>query len=337
VVSHDFIGPKNGFDQGFEVYDAHEAQGHSHVSTVGVTDRALKLLRKLAEHERPFFLFVHYFDPHYEYRRHPQYGYAPESAGRLRGGENILKLREMGPSLAPEEVKFLESVYDEEIRFTDAGIGRLLAGLRQLGLEEDTLVVVTADHGEEFFGRGWLGHTRTLYEEVIHVPLVIRVPGSGGHGSAVGVPVSLVSLAPTILDYLGIDAPDAGFEGPSLRPLIDGSGNVDLPPVRSEVRFIVLGPDSPLAEKAAIKQAVIDGRYKLIKDLRAHTYELYDLERDPGERENLASSRPELLQKMQAELDRTGGAGAAEPTVDENVTLDPKEAARLRDLGYVDE
>jgi arylsulfatase A-like enzyme len=337
VVSHGFIGPKNGFDQGFEVYDAHEAQGHSHVSTVGVTDRALKLLRKFAEHERPFFLFVHYFDPHYEYRRHPQYGYAPESVGRLRGGEKILKLREMGPSLSAAEVKFLESVYDEEIRFTDAGIGRLLAGLRQLGLEEDTLVVVTADHGEEFFGRGWLGHTRTLYEELIHVPLVVRVPGSGGHGSAVGVPVSLVSLAPTILDYLGIDAPDAGFEGPSLRPLIDGSGNVDLPPVRSEVRFIVLGPDSPLAEKAAIKQAVIDGRYKLIKDLRAHTYELYDLERDPGERENLASSRPELLQKMQAELDRTGGAGAAEPTVDENVTLDPKEAARLRDLGYVDE
>jgi len=337
VVSHGFVGPKNGFDQGFEVYDAHEAKGHSHVSTVGVTERALKLLDGLAERERPFFLFVHYFDPHYEYRRHPQYGYASGPVGRLRGGESIHDLRKMGPSLSAEEVEFLESVYDEEIRFTDAGIGRLLAALAKRGLEDDTLVIVTADHGEEFFSRGWLGHTRTLYEEVIHVPLVIRVPGGGGRGRAVGAPVSLVSLAPTILDYLGIDAPDAGFQGPSLRPLIDGSRDVDLPPVRSEVRFIVLGPDSPLAEKAAFKQAVIDGRYKLIKDFREQTYELYDLERDPGERENLASSRPDLLQKMLVELNRTRSAEPAAPPVDENATLDPADAAMLRDLGYADE
>jgi len=337
VVSHGFIGPKNGFDQGFEVYDDHEAKGHSYVSTVGVTDRALKLLEKLDEQERPFFLFVHYFDPHYEYRRHRQYGYAPESVGRLRGGENIHDLREMGPSLAPEEVEFLESVYDEEVRFTDAGIGRLLAALAQRGLEDDTLVIVTADHGEEFFGRGWLGHTRTLYDEVIHVPLVIRVPGSGARKRVVDAPVSLASLAPTILDYLGIDAPDAGFQGPSLRPLIDGSGDVDLPPVRSEVRFIVLGSNSPLAEKVAYKQAVIDGRYKLIKDFRAQTYELYDLAQDPGETENLASSRPELLRQMLVELDRTRSADTAAPAVDENATLDPKDAAMLRDLGYADE
>jgi arylsulfatase A-like enzyme len=337
VVSHGFVGPKNGFDQGFEVFDAEEAKGHSHVSTEGVTRRALDLLEELRERERPFFLFVHYFDPHYEYRRHPQAAFASESAGRLRGGEDIHVLRAMGPSLSAEEVAFLEDVYDEEIRFTDAGIGRLLGALEELGLDDDTLVVVTADHGEEFFGRGWLGHTRTLYEEVIRVPLIVRVPGTGGRGRAVGAPVSLVSLAPTILDYLGVDAPGAGFQGPSLRPLIDGSRDAELPPVRSEVRFIVLSAESVLAEKAAFKHALIDGRHKLIKDFREQTYELYDLERDPGERENLASLRPELLQEMIAALDRTQSADTTPPADGENAALDPNDAEMLRKLGYIDE
>jgi arylsulfatase A-like enzyme len=336
VVSHGFVGPKNGFDQGFDVFDAEEAKGHSHVSTVGVTKRALTLLEHLREHERPFFLFVHYFDPHYEYRRHREVAFASESAGRLRGGEDIHDLRAMGPSLSAEEVAFLEDVYDEEIRFTDAGIGELLDALEALDLDDDTLVVVTADHGEEFFGRGWLGHTRTLYEEVIRVPLIVRVPGSEGPGRAVSAPVSLVSLAPTILDYLGVDAPDAAFQGPSLRPLIDGSPDAELPPVRSEVRFIVLSSESVLAEKAAFKHALIDGRYKLIKDFRGQSYELYDLERDPGERENLASSRPELLQEMKVALSRTQDVEAKSSAAAEDATLDPKDAERLRNLGYID-
>jgi arylsulfatase A-like enzyme len=337
VVSHGFVGPKNGFDQGFEVFDAEEAKGHSHVSTAGVTKRALTLLEKLREHERPFFLFVHYFDPHYEYRRHPQYGYAAESVGRLRGGESIHDLRDMGPSLAAEEVEFLESVYDEEVRFTDAGIGRLLDALEQRGLDDDTLVVATADHGEEFFGRGWLGHTRTLYEEVIRVPLIVRVPGSAVRGRIVDAPVSLVSLMPTILDYLGIDAPDAAFQGPSLRPLIEGSSDAELSPVRSEVRFIVLDPKNVLAEKVAFKHALIDGRHKLIKDFREQSYELYDLERDPGEREDLAASRPELLREMIIALNRTQDVEAADPVDDGNATLDPKDAEMLLNLGYIDE
>jgi choline-sulfatase len=336
VVSHGFVGPKNGFDQGFDFFDAEEAKGHSHVSTVGVTKRALALLARLCEQKRPFFLFVHYFDPHYEYRRHREVPFASESAGRLRGGEDIHDLRAMGPSLSAEEVAFLEDVYDEEIRFTDAGIGELLDALEALGLDDDTLLVVTADHGEEFFGRGWLGHTRTLYEEVIRVPLIVRVPG-GERGRVVSAPVSLVSLAPTILDYVGVEAPDAGFQGPSLRPLIDGSSEVDLPPVRSEVRFIVLNPENVLAEKTAFKHALIDGRYKLIKDFSGQSYELYDLEQDPGERENLASSRPELLQEMIATLSRTQDVEAASSAGDEDAALDPDEAERLQKLGYVDE
>jgi arylsulfatase A-like enzyme len=242
----------------------------------------------------------------------------------------------MQPSLDADEVAFLEDVYDEEIRFTDAGIGELLDDLGGLGLADDTLVVVTADHGEELLERGWLGHTRTLYEEVVRVPFIVRAPASAG-ARVVEAPVSLVSLAPTILDYLGVDARDADFQGPSLRPLIDGSGDVELPPVRSEVRFIVLNPDNILAEKIAFKRSLIDGHFKLIKDFRAQTLELYDLEHDPGERENLAAERPELTRQMLIALNRTRETEAADSAGDSGVTLAPRDAELLRKLGYIDD
>jgi arylsulfatase A-like enzyme len=335
VVSHVFMAGRIGFGQGFETFDTAEAKGHANVSSAGVTKRARKALERLDADERPFFLFVHYFDPHYKYQRHPQYAYAPESVGRLRGGENIHDLRAMGPSLDSEELAFLGSVYDEEIRFTDAAIGELLDALTGFGRDDDTLVVVTADHGEELLERGWLGHTRTLYDEVIRVPLIVRVPAHAERGRVVEIPVSLVSVMPTILDYFGIDAPDAGFQGPSLRPLIDGDSDVELPPVRSEVRFIVLNPKSVNFDKVAFKRALIDGRYKLIKDFKAQSYELYDLERDPDESENLASTRPELLREMLLALTRTQGVEA--DAGDRGSTLDPKDAELLRKLGYIDE
>jgi len=333
AVSHVFVAGRNGLDQGFARYDAAEAGGHSHVSTTGVTRRAKKLLASFAG--EPFFLFVHYFDPHYEYRRHPEFAFAAESVGRLRGGEDIHALRAMGADLAPDEVRFLRDVYDEEIRFTDAGIGALLGELDDLSLADDTIVIVAADHGEEFFERGWLGHTRTVHEEVIRVPLVIRIPGGDARARVVATPVSLVSLAPTILDFAGIEVPDGEFQGPSLRPLIEGSGAAEPQPVRSEVKYVVLNRDPRQAEKEAFKYALIRGRHKLIKDFKAKRLELYDLDEDPGERRNLAAERPELLRELLVELRRTQYRGP-EPADTQPAELAPRAAALLRGLGYID-
>jgi choline-sulfatase len=334
AVSHIFVAGKNGLDQGFDHYDSDEAGGHTHISTTGVTRRAIKLLEGFGS--EPFFLFVHYFDPHYEYRRHPEFGFAPESVGRLRGGEDIHDLRAMGADLSPEEVRFLRDVYDEEIRFTDDGIGALLASLESRGLADDTVVIVAADHGEEFFERGWLGHTRTVHEEVIRVPLVIHVPGDPGRGRVVATPISLASLAPTILDFAGIAAPDADFQAASLRPLLEGVDDAEPGSIRSEVRYVVLNRSNPQSEKAAFKYALIRGRYKLIKDFKAKRFELYDLTEDPGEHHNLAAERPGLLREMVVELARTQSRGPAAAAASP-ATLDPRDAKMLRDLGYIDD
>lgn len=334
AVSHVFVAGKNGLDQGFGHYDSAEAGGHSHVSTPGVTRRATQLLEGFGG--EPFFLFVHYFDPHYEYKRHPEYAFAPKGVGRLRGGEDIHDLRALGAELSAEEKGFLRDVYDEEIRFTDDGIATLLASLEALGLADDTVVILAADHGEEFFERGWLGHTRTVHEEVIRVPLVIRAPGVAARGRVVEQPVSLISLAPTILDLAGVEAPAHDFQGPSLRPLLETEGEVEIPSVRSEVRYVVLTREGPQAEKAAFKYALIRGRHKLIKDFKAQRYELYDLALDPDERVNLAADRPELLRELLVELQRTKSRGPAAPAA-APAELDPKDAKLLRDLGYIDD
>ena len=276
VVSHVVLAEQyeNGFAQGFD--DFLEGASGDVESTPRVTDEAVGLLREMAATGERFFLFVHYFDPHFEYLAHPEFGFASPRAGRLDGSQGIRALREIRETLSDDEVRFLMDRYDEEIRFTDEGIGQLLSTLDELGLRDETTVVVTADHGEEFMERGWLGHTRTLYEELIRVPLIVRRPGEAP--AVVPHPVSTVAVTPSILAWLGVDPGDTRFGAAPLGPA--PSGDV----VRSEVDWKPVSPVQKLGPVA--KRAVIDGRYKLVRD-RSGAVEVYDLEDDPEERRPL--------------------------------------------------
>ncbi|MBW2273234.1 MAG: sulfatase [Deltaproteobacteria bacterium] len=331
IVSNALLGPKKGagFEQGWERYVEAGSGGHQVVSTERVTRKAVAALEQITADERPFLLFVHYFDPHYNYRSHDA-GYAPRSVGRLNGNQDIEVLRRMLPELSEPELRFLRDLYDEEVRFTDAGIGRLLETLTALGLEDETLVVLTADHGEELGERGWLGHTRTLYEELIRVPLVVRAPGVSTAGAVVSTPVSLVSLTPTILELLGIGAGGLAFHESPITSLIRGDGGRSEALVYGEVDFASFD-----AAKRARKKSVIGRRFKLVRDDDTGFTELYDLEQDPQERENLAAARPALrdrlreLMERRFESARSGTAGARDLEFDED------EIEALRSLGYV--
>ncbi|MDH3285582.1 MAG: sulfatase, partial [Acidobacteriota bacterium] len=143
VISHTLLtnGEENRFGQGFELYLEREAKGHRHVSTNGVTEQAIRMLQEFAAGGQPFLIFVHYFDPHFNYVRHPEVGYAAPRAGRLDGTEHITEIVDMRASMTPEEIDFLRDLYDEEISFTDSGIGRLLRALRDEDLDDETVVV----------------------------------------------------------------------------------------------------------------------------------------------------------------------------------------------------
>lgn len=332
VISHFILTAFSGYGQGFDVYLESEAQGHEHLSTVGVTDQAVALLEHFESQGNPFFLFVHYFDPHYDYLHHPEIGFASERVGRLDGTQSILELRAMSDDLRDEELAQLRALYDEEIRFTDGGIGRLLSEVHRRRLDENTLIVFTADHGEEFREHGWIGHTRSLYQELLHVPLIIRTPGVPGAPRVVPEPVSLVSLAPTILELLGIDAGGLQFQGSSFAALVRGEAPTGGTEIFAEVDFTPVASD--FRKKRAHKKAIIVDRFKLIRDDETHEVELYDLESDSDETRNLARERPELAHTLQRRLaDLVRGAQLGTQTPD-RMTLSPDEVERLRALGY---
>ena len=351
-MSAKLLTARRGFAQGFEIYREGNARGVKHVSTPGVTRKATDLLDRFSAGERPFFLFVHYFDPHYTYTGHSEIGFAAAGGGRLTGDESIGELRSMLADLSDDELDFLRDRYDEEIRFTDGGIEQLLSHARKLGLESDTLIVLTSDHGEEFRERGWLGHTRSLYDELLRVPWIFRLPDrldrldrpdrpdrldgrdlSAG-GRVLSEPVSLVSLTPTILELLGIDPEGFGFQGRSLASHIVGESDPEPAVIFAEVDY--RPGDRELPIKLTHKKAVIVDRFKLIRDDETGRVEVYDLEADPAEREDLSATRPQLVERLLSVLRSTlehTAKGAVEGGVRK---LSEEEVEQLRSLGYLD-
>jgi len=334
IVSHLLLGARFGFDQGFEEYvESYSATPHHDVSTLRVTRQARQALERLAGQRRPFFLFVHYFDPHYHYKRHPQYGFAPETAGRLDGDETIQDLRELMQDLTPDELDFIKDLYDEEIRHTDAGIGRLLAALGEHDVDRSTLVIVTSDHGEELLDRGWLGHTRTLYDELVRVPLLMRLPERDHSPRVSDASISLTALTPTILELVGVDPTPFDFQVRSFARMLDPATVEPAGAVFTEVDFVPFNSGKWVRE--VHKKSVITDRHKVIRDDTTGLVEVYDLADDPGETRNLAPERPELTARLLSRLeDRIAEAGS-DPLTLEEFALEEQQVEKLRSLGYV--
>ncbi|MCZ6746785.1 MAG: sulfatase-like hydrolase/transferase, partial [Acidobacteria bacterium] len=214
-------------------------------------------------------------------------------------------------------------------------IGDLLRGLEGQGITADnTLMVLTSDHGEEFLERGWIGHTRTLYEELLRVPLVMVGPKSlWGAGRMIAAPVSTVAIMPTILDGLGMDVGELEFHAASLMPLARGVGSDLEVQLLGEVDFEPMMEDN--AVKTTFKKALITAEYKLIRDDHSGALELYNLTDDPHEKKNLVDQEPgraaELSLLLTEMLDplRRGTPSA------DDVQLDRQEIEDLRSLGYV--
>ncbi len=316
VVSHTYCGKKLGFAQGFDLFDENAVKDRPDaVNSQEVSSRAIDMLDEL---ERPFFLLVHYFDPHFAYVEHTQYAFggAAGYTGPVESAMPIRTLRKMAPRLDQADVDELLRIYDSEIAYTDQQIGVLLQALKSEGLYDEAVLALTADHGEEFMDHGRWGHTVRLYQESVHVPLLIKYPD--GKVGLEQEPVALVDLAPTLLAAVGLEPP-ASFVGRNLR-------------------------NSTLAErdlfsetsKGASMEAVLRGSHKLIHDKRSQTWELFDLEADPGERHDMSLRMPGELRELKqalADWDRMVSPG----TLPERVEISPEERSRLEALGYLED
>jgi len=329
IVGNILLTEEHGFQQGFDHYDSHAANGHRFISTPLVTTSTIAALERHAQSSAPFFLMAHFFDPHYDYLPSDGVDWAPERAGRLDASVEIVSIRDDRASLTREEISFLTDLYDEEVWATDQGIGRVLSALDRLGLREDTLVIALADHGEEFMEHGWLGHTRSMYEEVVRVPLIMAGPGVP-EGAVVTSPVGLTSITPTILERVQGTVQQGRFQAGPL-PV----SNPEKPePVFIEVDFV------PINEISEVKRAhltsIVGARSKAIRDEKTGSVEIYDLSTDPLEQHDLAPTQPEQAAFFRKVLDAAARDARTRPMPSAETELDAARQAQLHALGYLD-
>ena len=247
---------------GFAWFDAHGYDGAE------LTRRAKVKLEELAVDQRPFFLWVHYFDVHAPYRSH---------SGLTKGNRPVDR-------------------YDGEVAYVDRYLPGFLDAVA--ATNRKVIVILTADHGEEFGEHGGHYHGSSLYREQVRVPLFLWIPSLGHR--VVSAPASLMDVTPTVLDLVRLPEPE-DMEGETLIPWILGRHQAE----------------RPIFSEVATKRMVVLGRYKLIYDSWRDIAELYDLDRDPAERKNLADARPALRRRLRAllseQLARLGGERADVP------------------------
>jgi choline-sulfatase len=261
-IAYVFYLPQAGVTRDFQLVDERPLREHNldnqGVTSTALTDAALAFLAA-RDPARPFFLWVHYMDPH-----------APYLA--------------QDPSAQGQDAR---ARYASELRHVDRELGRLLDDLRTRGLLDDTIVILHADHGEEFGEHGGQYHATTVYDEQLRVPLVIRAPGvAAGERHT---PVSALDLVPTVLDLVGV-APDAPTVGLSLADALLAGGE--------SKRRLVYGDCTRFGRS---RRMLVDGDHKFIVDRTVGTFEVYDLSKDPTEQRNLMAA-PEPSWMRRAEL-----------------------------------
>lgn len=290
-----FLSPVLGVARGFEVYDHRHAYNDRIRRADETVDTALA---RLAEHRRePLFVLLHVFDPHLDFDpperelaafvptpRDPRPPISMRACRRLQGPDGV-------PSV--EDRDYLRSVYQAEVAAVDRAIGRFLDGLAELGLDRNATLILTADHGEEFWDHGGFEHGHTLYDELIRVPLLVK-PANEPElaGRVVPAQVRVLDLAPTILELAGLPQPPS-FVGRSLLPLLRGEEE---------------------AERVAFSESTLYGSDKLSWRTERWHYildrnpaaerreELYDRRADPLALHDVAGAEPQVLARLRREL-----------------------------------
>ena len=281
IISHRFSAQSSGLDQGFATWLEVERESEApYAAGAAVTEAALEQLQAFGE--KPYLLWVQYSDLRLPYvlplPTDPEYT-GPIFAGLERG-----ELMRMAPQLDDWDAARLRGLYDLELGRLDGYVELLLAQVRRQDPQQRTIVVITAPHGSELLERGSVGDAGTLHDEIVRVPLLLKVPGA--RSGVIREPVSLVDLAPTLraCANLGED------------PL--ASGVCVLPGFAA--------PERPIfceTSRALDMRAVVDGDWKLVVDRRHKTQVLFDVFNDPGETESAADTQGQVRDRLERALD----------------------------------
>ncbi len=329
-IANGYVSDKFGFKQGFSSYRNYIREGRYSRAEFLAAD-VVEWLDKRPQ-DKPFMLYVHAIDPHVPYKPTGQFMsvYDPlpyDGVVNFSGDNELLEKIKIGKiKLNARDKVHLEALYDSEISYHDLHFRTMLAALDKRGLSGNTMIVVVADHGEEFWDHGSVGHGHSVYEELLRIPMLIRVPGVTLKPARVESSSGLVDIVPTVLEALGQGLPE-GLSGRSLMPELRAQ-YADAPPV-------------------AIAGFMDGWRTAVVSDLKLiqrteKRYMLHDLGQDPHEQTDLAEKRPVTVRYLRGQLglalakSQTAAAEKRGPKA-QTTKIDAATEAQLRALGYVGE
>ena len=353
VVSNPCVAGKFGFSRGFDLYDDYsvllgaelgllsadpsdpEAILSDAVTSGVVTDQAVSLLKGLAGKDKPFFLFVLYFDPHDSYipphSLHKKFD--PDYRGRV-DGRGLPAIRHSPPS--PRDLRHLIARYDGEIVHADQQIGRLLAVLDKLSDPSNTLVIFVSDHGEAFGEHGMLLHGNSAYREEIHVPMIWRWRGVLPKGHRVKAPVLNMDIAKTLTELMRFEGLPL-MQGASLWPGLLGRPLPEHRPILSQKAYTGNTPGRHVALTAGDLR--LHARFNASKPVEQASFKLYDAT-GGGETADLSKARPAEMTRMRRQLARAWNNSQEIHAYYRNMKPGPTrrltdaERRRLESLGY---
>ena len=327
LVNVAFLDPVLGLNRGFETYD-YKPGGNLKIRRAHETfGDAIRWIEE--QNDEPFFLFIHLFDPHMDFDPPEPFcsRFLADYDGEMKPPFQDVARWRTERNITPEIRDFARALYLAEIAAVDDACGGFFAWLDSSGHAKETVVAVTADHGEEFWEHGNFEHGHSIFEELVHVPLMIRA-GEREFSATVDGRVGLVDVMPTLLDLLGVP-PAETFQGVSLLPLMRGETEP--------------GPRYRFSEALLYGyewKSVTGNEWKFSYNEARNTMALFNLRLDPGEVDDLSGVEETKVQEMASillawvhdALERTGGAMHS----GETVNMEKEVIDQLRALGYID-
>ncbi len=321
IITHIFLKKKYGLGQGFDTYIEKINSADNNLLTITspeVTKEAINIIKN--NKNRSFFMFLHYFDPHYRYVDHEKKStysgpFLPEADEKKKA--DIIR----DNLFSKEDLNYFDECYKSEIRFTDKYIGKVIESLKENNIYKNTLIVFVSDHGEEFGERGALGHGQSLYNELTRIPFILKLPEGYKKKGNIRPVFSNIDIAPTILDAVGIKIPEY-FSGTSIF-----SKKV------SETVFMEVNEKK--YDTLYNKCAIVNNGWKLIKDFENNKFELYDIKKDRTEKNNRFDSDKKVFFRMYKILKRYIRMTENNRHVSQKTNLTKEEQKKLETLGYI--
>lgn len=333
-----------GLSQGFDTYEncasektddwlsngdgflkAHRLS-HKDITSPRLLDRALRWMEE--NRQQPFFLFLHFFDVHYDYIPPPPFDkkFDPHYKGKM-DGKNYYFKKAIHKKMNPRDLDHIKALYDGEIAFVDLHIGRLLQKMEEWNILNRTLIVLLGDHGEEFFEHGGKGHRQSLYDEVIRIPLIFRLPSVLPQKTRVSSPVRIIDVMPTVLEILRAPLPDEAMGASLLNSMMEGTG-----------------PDLPIFAELHLWNTRLytfrTPKSKVILDWDRDRCVIFDLQRDPEEGHPASPFRSlqgqAMVENLYHWIRHTEDLSSRLPRSEEKEAILPESVKnQLKALGYI--